>query len=93
MVGTHQDGRLYPGTGDAHESGKGAARGTKPNVPLLPGADAEVFMHEWGRALEFLRGFAPRFAHDERSRSAGDRRELEQDSLLQSGSRLDVRMP
>ena len=62
IVDTHQDGRtLYPGTGHAHESGKGAAKGTKLNVALLPGAGDEVFLDEWTRALGFLRGFAPQF--------------------------------
>ena len=62
IVDTHQDGRtLYPGTGGAHESGKGAAKGTKLNVSLLPGADDSVFLDVWRRAVEFLRGFAPEF--------------------------------
>lgn len=41
----HQDGRtLYPGTGHAQETGKGAAAGTKLNIPLPAGAgDAEFF--------------------------------------------------
>ena len=35
----HEDGRyLYPGTGCAGETGRGAAAGTKLNVPLPPGA-------------------------------------------------------
>ena len=62
IVDTHQDGRtLYPGTGHAQESGKGAAQGTKLNIPLLPGADDHVFLQRWTGALEFLRGFAPQF--------------------------------
>jgi acetoin utilization protein AcuC len=62
IVDTHQDGRtLYPGTGDAHESGKGAAKGSKLNIPLAPGSDDEVFSEAWTRALAFLRGFAPQF--------------------------------
>jgi acetoin utilization protein AcuC len=60
IVDTHQDGRtLYPGTGHAGESGKGAAQGTKLNIPLLPGAGDEVFLQHWTGALAFLRGFAP----------------------------------
>ena len=44
----HEDGRyLYPGTGAADETGRGAAAGTKLNVPLPPGADAEVFAAVW----------------------------------------------
>lgn len=62
IVDTHQDGRtLYPGTGHAHESGKGAAQGTKLNIPLLPGSGDEVFLQQWTGAVEFLRGFAPQF--------------------------------
>lgn len=62
VVDVHQDGRtLYPGTGYAHESGKGAAKGTKLNVALLPGSGDEAFLAEWTRALAFLRGFAPQF--------------------------------
>ena len=39
-----RDGRyLYPGTGAEDETGKGAARGTKLNMPLPPGADDAVF--------------------------------------------------
>jgi acetoin utilization protein AcuC len=62
VVDTHQDGRtLYPGTGHAHETGKGAAKGTKRNIPLAPGSDDETFADEWRQALAFLRGFAPQF--------------------------------
>ena len=36
----HEDGRyLYPGTGAADETGRGAAQGTKLNLPMAPGAD------------------------------------------------------
>jgi acetoin utilization protein AcuC len=36
----HEDGRfLYPGTGHAHETGKGRAKGTKLNIPVAAGAD------------------------------------------------------
>lgn len=62
IVDTHQDGRtLYPGTGHAHESGTGAAKGTKLNIPFRPGAGDEEFFVEWKRGLQFLRGFAPEF--------------------------------
>ena len=39
----HEDGRyLYPGTGNRDETGRGAAAGTKLNLPMPPGAgDAE----------------------------------------------------
>ena len=40
----HEDGRyLYPGTGARDETGAGAARGTKLNIPVPPGADDAVF--------------------------------------------------
>ena len=42
FVDLHEDGNfLYPGTGHAHETGKGAARDTKLNIPMQPGA-AEI---------------------------------------------------
>lgn len=44
----HQDGRfLYPGTGHAHETGKGAAAGTKLNIPLPAGAGDAEFFEAW----------------------------------------------
>ncbi len=40
----HEDGRtLYPGTGARSETGRGAARGTKLNVPMPAGAGDEAF--------------------------------------------------
>ncbi|MCS7143053.1 MAG: acetoin utilization protein AcuC [Aigarchaeota archaeon] len=52
----HQDGRtLYPGTGFEHERGKGAAVGTKLNIPLPPGAGDEEFKRAVDRVIEFLR--------------------------------------
>jgi len=62
VVDLHQDGRtLYPGTGHANETGRGAAAGTKLNVPLMPGAGDDIFLAEWARAERFLRGFEPEF--------------------------------
>ena len=62
IVDSHQDGRtLYPGTGHAHEQGKGAAAGTKLNIPLLPGANDETFLAEWAHALSFVRDARPEF--------------------------------
>jgi acetoin utilization protein AcuC len=56
----HEDGRyLYPGSGAADETGRGAARGTKLNIPLPPGADDEVFLKEWPRVEEFVRAARP----------------------------------
>lgn len=58
----HQDGRtLYPGTGHAYETGKGAAKGTKLNIPLLPGMGDREFIEVWERVEEHLRGFKPEF--------------------------------
>jgi acetoin utilization protein AcuC len=62
IVDSHQDGHtLYPGTGHAHETGAGAAKGTKLNIALPPAAGDAEFFSEWERALPFLRGFDPEF--------------------------------
>lgn len=56
----HEDGRyLYPGTGAADETGRGAARGTKLNIPMPPGADDSAFLKEWPRVEEFVRAARP----------------------------------
>ena len=56
----HEDGRfLYPGTGDATETGTGAALGTKLNIPMPPGADDVAFMRVWPRVEEFVRAGRP----------------------------------
>lgn len=58
----HEDGRfLYPGTGDASETGIGPAVGTKLNVPLPPGADDRLFESVWPRVEEFVRAGRPEF--------------------------------
>ncbi|HWX69246.1 MAG TPA: acetoin utilization protein AcuC [Steroidobacteraceae bacterium] len=58
----HEDGRyLYPGTGAASETGRGAAAGMKLNVPLPPGADDEVFASVWPRVLAHLTKYEPEF--------------------------------
>ena len=58
----HEDGMfLYPGTGSAEESGKGAAAGTKLNIPMQPGAGDKQFVREWERVVEFLRRSKPEF--------------------------------
>jgi acetoin utilization protein AcuC len=58
----HEDGRyLYPGTGHADETGRGAARGTKLNIPLPPGAGDAEFFAEWERIEALLEKFAPQF--------------------------------
>jgi acetoin utilization protein AcuC len=58
----HEDGRyLYPGTGREDETGRGAAAGTKLNIPVPPGADDAVFEAEWPRVLAHLRQYRPEF--------------------------------
>lgn len=58
----HEDGRyLYPGTGNAEEVGLGAARGTKLNIPLAPGADDAAFAAVWPRVMAHLEAAAPEF--------------------------------
>lgn len=58
----HEDGRyLYPGTGRAQETGKGAAEGTKLNIPVPPGADESVFDEAWPRVIAHLARYEPEF--------------------------------
>ena len=58
----HEDGRfLYPGTGDSNETGKGAAAGTKLNIPMPPGADDDQFHSAWKRVEEYLHKGSPQF--------------------------------
>ncbi len=52
---------IYPGTGDAHETGAGAAAGTKLNLPMRAGSDDEDFDRTWGRVAEHLRAHKPEF--------------------------------
>jgi acetoin utilization protein AcuC len=58
----HEDGRyLYPGTGAAEETGRGAASGTKLNLPLPPGADDAAFARVWPHVTAHLEKFSPEF--------------------------------
>ena len=58
----HEDGRyLYPGTGSAEEQGRGAAHGTKLNIPLLPDSGDEAFWPAWDRVEAFLEAKKPEF--------------------------------
>jgi acetoin utilization protein AcuC len=58
----HEDGRyLYPGTGRAEETGLGAAKGTKLNLPLPPGSDDAAFISVWSRIEDYIRDNAPEF--------------------------------
>jgi acetoin utilization protein AcuC len=60
FVDLHEDGRfLYPGTGDAGETGSGAGLGTKLNIPMPPGADDAAFLRIWPRVEEFVRAGQP----------------------------------
>ncbi len=62
IVDVHEDGRfLYPGTGGVAETGSGAAKGSKLNIPLPPGADDSVFADLWVTAEEFIRQSRPEF--------------------------------
>ncbi|TVT54228.1 MAG: acetoin utilization protein AcuC [Sedimenticola thiotaurini] len=62
FIDTHEDGRyLYPGTGSASETGAGAARGTKLNIPLPPGATDALFFSNWSRITDFMDRQKPEF--------------------------------
>lgn len=62
FVDMHEDGRyLYPGTGYAEETGEGAAKGSKLNIPMKPGATDADFMREWQRAEHFVAQAKPEF--------------------------------
>ncbi len=56
----HEDGRyLYPGTGSANEIGKGAAAGTKLNIPLKPGAGDDEFLEGLSKIEQFVDDVKP----------------------------------
>jgi len=58
----HEDGRyLYPGTGAADETGIGPAKGTKLNIPMLPGSKDEQFLEAWQKVEEYLEKGRPEF--------------------------------
>jgi acetoin utilization protein AcuC len=58
----HESGHtLYPGTGAASEVGRGAAAGTKLNLPLPAGAGPAEFDAAWQQVLAHLERFAPSF--------------------------------
>lgn len=62
IADTHEDGRaLYPGTGHASERGKGAAEGTKLNLPLRPRVGDAKFLEAWEQVEEFLESARPEF--------------------------------
>lgn len=58
----HEDGQYnFPRTGFSHEVGKGAARGRKLNLNLLPLSGDGEFFREWEKVETFLEGFRPEF--------------------------------
>ena len=62
LVDLHEDGRyLYPGTGFVDETGSGAARGTKLNIPMPPQAGDETFFKAWESAERFIDQAKPEF--------------------------------
>ena len=61
-VDIHEDGQfLYPGTGSVHETGSGAAEGSKLNLPLAPGAGDREFLRAWEKAEGFVDRARPEF--------------------------------
>lgn len=60
IVDFHEDGHyLYPGSGAADETGRGAAEGTKMNVPMPMQADDEMFLDHWPQAEAFIEQSRP----------------------------------
>ncbi len=58
----HQDARtLYPGTGRPHETGMGAAQGTKLNIELAPYSSDVEFMQAWPQVEAHFEAFQPEF--------------------------------
>jgi acetoin utilization protein AcuC len=54
----HEDGRyLYPGTGAREETGRGAAVGTKLNLPMPPGSDDAAFLVAWQEVEAYMHRF------------------------------------
>lgn len=62
IADVHQSGRtLYPGSGAAFETGKGAAAGTKLNIELAPGSGDEAFLQAWFEVEAHLQRYQPEF--------------------------------
>jgi len=62
LADIHEDGNhLYPGTGREDETGKGAAKGTKLNIPLAPRSGDREFAQAWLRVTAHLSSFEPEF--------------------------------
>lgn len=62
IVDFHEDGRfLYPGSGHANETGRGAAKGSKLNIPMPPWSGDEAFSRSWSEAEAFMKSAEPEF--------------------------------
>lgn len=60
IADAHEDGQfLYPGTGWAYETGRGAAAGTKLNLPMSPGAGEAEFERAWEKIEAFIDAARP----------------------------------
>jgi acetoin utilization protein AcuC len=58
----HEDGRfIYPGTGNASETGNKGAEGTKLNIPMQPWSGDAEFFKAFDRIEQFVRGLEPEF--------------------------------
>ena len=58
----HEDGRYnFPQSGFPHEIGKGAAKGRKLNIPLLPLSADPDFLMMWDKVEAFVRQWKPQF--------------------------------
>ncbi|WP_455205212.1 hypothetical protein [Kaarinaea lacus] len=58
----HEDGHyLYPGTGFENETGEGAAKDTKLNLPVAPDSGDEVFQQQWLKLEAFIDTNSPEF--------------------------------
>ena len=58
----HEDGSyLYPGTGARSETGKGAAKGSKLNIPMAPNAGDQTFLSVWPKVEAFIEQAKPEF--------------------------------
>ena len=62
MVDFHEDGRfLYPGKGDADETGSGPAKGSMMNFPMPKQATDEDFARFWSEVETFIKSIEPEF--------------------------------
>lgn len=52
---------IYPGTGDADETGTGEAMGTKLNIPMRAGSNDADFDRAWSGVLDHVRAHRPEF--------------------------------